>query len=88
MHDDDIEKNQCVSPPKSRKLYHRANILTESELQLEWTTIRSPGCGLENKNYLGQCKNICFMNAIIQCISYISSFVQWLLNDCRTSHCK
>ena len=82
------QRATTAPPPNSNKLHHRTNILTESTLQIEWATKRSVGCGLDNKNHQNQCNNVCFMNAIIQCLSYAATFVRWLLEHSDTHRCK
>ncbi|CAF2908496.1 unnamed protein product [Rotaria sp. Silwood2] len=48
---------------------------------MEWTILHRPGCGLNNKDAKGACKNMCYINAIIQCLANTAPFVQWLLMD-------
>ena len=62
------------------KSYHPASILSSRDMMiLDWNTIHVPGIGLMN-NQNGN-KNLCFMNAVLQCLSYTPALTQWLLHE-------
>lgn len=63
-------------------------LIEESQLDMAWKIVRIRGFGLNNTDDDGQCKNNCYINAIIQCLAYVAPFVQWLLTDLETSSCK
>jgi ubiquitin C-terminal hydrolase len=46
------------------------------------------GVGLINRDGRRECLNICYMNAIIQCLGNAPPFVQWLLNNNYHLTCK
>lgn len=48
-------------------------------MTLDWNMIRTAGMGLIN-NENGN-KNLCFMNAVFQCLAYTPGLTQWLLNE-------
>jgi hypothetical protein len=84
----EVEVRQQLPPKRSKKPHHRTSVFLETHLQMEWTILHEPGRGLINKNEIGQCKNICYINAIIQCLANTAPFTQWLLTDCNPHRCK
>jgi len=85
----DVVKVQQPLPPKySEELYHQVGLFSEHHIQMEWIILNKPGCGLLNKDEEGVCKNMCYINAIIQCLANTAPFVQWLLSDRAGDTCK
>jgi ubiquitin C-terminal hydrolase len=50
--------------------------------------MRTCGVGLNNKDAAKKCRNICYINSIIQCLANTAPFVQWLLNNDLHGKCK
>ena len=69
-------------------LYHRAAVLNSSQIQMEWKTLHTVGCGLSNTDELGACRNVCYINAVIQCLAVTAPFVQWLCSEAVATACK
>ncbi|CAF4583183.1 unnamed protein product [Rotaria socialis] len=88
LHIAEIEEHEQLLSTCSSKLCHQSKLFLESDLQLKWTLFKNVGVGLENTNDKGECKNICYINAIIQCLAYIAPLVQWLSIHFGTSHCE
>ena len=73
--------NQQIPFKCSNELYHQTGEFSESCAQMRWTILNKPGCGLNNKDEQGSCKNLCFINAIVQCLANTAPFAQWLLTN-------
>lgn len=69
------------------KPYHRADVFSEHQAQMEWTMLNMPGYGLTNKDVKGNCMNICYINAVVQCLANTAPFVQWLLTNSYADKC-
>jgi ubiquitin C-terminal hydrolase len=83
-----VEVQQQVSLNFAKKPYHQAGEFTKYCAQMEWTVTHVPGVGLNNIDNRGNCKNICYINAIIQCFANTAPFVNWLLTDRSHDKCK
>jgi ubiquitin C-terminal hydrolase len=83
-----IEIHQQIPSKYSKKPYHQAGVFSECQAQMEWKIVHMPGCGLINQDENGNCKNMCYINAIIQCFANTAPFVQWLLADRAIDKCK
>lgn len=68
--------------------YHRIKPLTCDELVTEWSTVQYPGFGLINRSQDGSSLNICYVNAVIQCLAYAPMFTEWCLNTVVHGLCK
>lgn len=55
---------------------------------MEWTMVKNVGLGLNNKTSRGASKNICYINAIVQCLAVSPPFVHWLFNDTLDHQCE
>ena len=77
-------------PPSkcSTTKYHQTNEFSECPEQMAWTSFRMPGSGLSNKDEKGACKNMCYINSIVQCFANTAIFVQWLFMDLTNDKCK
>ncbi len=52
---------------------------SRNTMSLNWHLIHSPGGGLMNNG--NRDKNLCFINAVIQCLAYTPALTQWLLTE-------
>ena len=50
--------------------------------------LHTVGSGLSNKDELGICRNICYINAVIQSLAVAAPFVQWLFTEAIDLQCK
>ncbi|CAF2648239.1 unnamed protein product [Rotaria sp. Silwood2] len=71
----------------STRPYHTSHAFSQSDLKMRWIMLNGPGCGLNNHDEFGKSKNICYINAIIQCLANMAPFVQWLLENSIPNHC-
>ncbi|CAF2647245.1 unnamed protein product [Rotaria sp. Silwood2] len=62
----------------SMRPYHRTSISSFSDL-MNWTCLNQHGIGLENCGRRKSQQNICYLNAIFQCLANTAPFAQWLL---------
>lgn len=60
---------------------HQAKPIDSSQFQMKWQMMHSVGSGLSNKDAHGFCRNICYINSIIQILAVTAPFVQWLFTD-------
>ncbi|CAF1219630.1 unnamed protein product [Rotaria sordida] len=71
----------------SMRPYHRTSISSFSDL-MNWTYLNQHGIGLENCGRKKTEQNICYLNAIIQCLANTAPFAQWLLCDANDDQCQ
>jgi ubiquitin C-terminal hydrolase len=69
-------------------LYHQTKPFHSSQLQMKWNMLHNVGSGLNSTDELGICRNICYINGIIQCLAAAAPFVQWLLNEAIDVQCE
>jgi len=82
------EQDTEFTSKRKKRLYHPIAPLTPSKLKLNWSMVKTHGVGLINKDGSRKCLNICYMNAIVQCLSNAAPFVQWLINNNYHLTCK
>ncbi|CAF4889710.1 unnamed protein product [Rotaria sp. Silwood1] len=70
----------------SMRPYHRTSISSVSDL-MNWSCLNQHGIGLENCGRKKSQQNICYLNAIIQCLANTAPFAQWLLRDANNDQC-
>jgi ubiquitin C-terminal hydrolase len=83
-----VKVQQSLPSKYSEELYHQVGVFSERHIQMEWTILNKPGCGLTNKDEERICKNMCYINAIIQCLANTAPFVEWLLSDRAGDRCE
>ncbi|CAF4803792.1 unnamed protein product [Rotaria sp. Silwood1] len=76
---------QTVSKHSMRS-YHRTSTSAVPDL-MNWTCLKQHGIGLENCGRKKSQQNICYLNAIIQCLANTAPFAQWLLRDANDDQC-
>ena len=71
-----LEKTACEGPVPKTVLYD------QSQLQLSWRPSAKKGCGLQNTH------NTCFMNSVLQALTYTPAFNNYLASKHHSLHCK
>ena len=69
-------KNNDGIPEPKRILFN------PSQLEMKWTSSRSVGSGLANMG------NTCFLNSVLQCLTYTPPLFNYLLSDHHKKICK
>jgi ubiquitin C-terminal hydrolase len=70
------------------KSCHRITDFSISNIKMDWTLLKEHGVGLQNGSRSKNTKNICYLNAIMQCLANTPPFAQWLLEGSTHGQCK
>ncbi|CAF1474305.1 unnamed protein product [Adineta steineri] len=84
----ELDENEEPPSKRMKKPYHHTHSATLSELQLNWSLVGVRGVGLTNTDTSKKCRNICYINAIVQCLANTAPFVEWLLNSSSHGVCE
>ena len=78
-----VEVNGLKTPADSSEMPHPPVILFSlDDVEMQWKQIRRVGAGLTNMG------NTCFLNSVIQVLTYTPPLVNYLMSDKHKSKCK
>ncbi|KAG4304386.1 hypothetical protein PORY_002096 [Pneumocystis oryctolagi] len=76
------ESSEAVSSCKLPMIRPSTVLFSSDQLLLRWTSIRPPAPGLINVG------NTCYLNSVLQVLSHVPPFVQYLLSGHHSSQCR
>ena len=76
------DSNKNIADSKSSEIIPRKVLYDSEHLEMDWKRVRSIGAGLSNMG------NTCFLNSVLQCLSYTPPLVNYLLSGEHKQSCE